>query len=911
MSNSPFSSQKGIQPKVFLYSLVFAIILLVALTPLVHTITEMWWFDSVEFSGVFWTLLIGRSLSWIGTFVVFGLFVWGNYSLAMSLTRYSPFRSVQLSKQDTTIPIKTLVKFLAIAATIFLAFVAASSTTEAWELVLRWWNGAEFGEIDPIYQQDIGFYLFQVPFYNGVRNWLLGLCVAGLIVILPIYGLKGYIDWNRGWQYALIRPAKGHISYLFAAMALLVGVGFWLQRYELLYSVEGVVFGAGYTDVHTRQFSLILMAVLSVVLTGLIAFSGRQSSLKVPLYGLGFYLIIALIFQGLIPSLEQQLVVSPNELVKEKPYIENNLKLTRQAYQLDDIENKPYPVKPNLTSDVFEKHKTTLQNIRLWDYRPLLSTYRQLQEIRLYYRFNDVDIDRYIIDGNYRQVMLSPRELAYDQVPERAQNWVNQRLKYTHGYGLVMSPVNRVTSQGLPELMIQDIPPKSTVDLQIDQPRIYYGEDTNHYVFTGMSTNEFDFPQGDDNANNRYDGVGGVPMPTFFHRLLYAYDLSNLKILISNYFTPDSKILYHRQIRDRIRRVAPFLRLDQDPYITLINGRLHWIVDAYTSSDRYPYSEPFSQNINYIRNSVKVLIDAYDGTMQFLVVDPDDPVLQTYQRIFPDLFSPGETIPDEVKAHFRYPQDFFMVQAQMYLSYHMDNPEVFYNQEDLWKLPTQLYEGNEEQVEPYYIIMQLPQAESEEFMLILPFTPVNKDNMVAWMAARSDGEHYGTSLLYEFPKQQLVYGPKQIEARIDQNPTISQQLTLWSQEGSRVIRGDLLVIPINTSLLYVEPVYLRAEQGELPELRRVIVAYDEQVVMRETLDQALATIFGEGSTTQETTEDTQPRETTPSPNNTLIQSALDTYQQAQEALQNGNWSQYGELTDQLEDILLRLNGETE
>ncbi|NEO27139.1 MAG: COG1615 family transporter, partial [Kamptonema sp. SIO4C4] len=422
--------------------------------------------------------------------------------------------------------------------------------------------------------------------------------------------------------------------------------------------------------------------------------------------------------------------------------------------------------------------------------------------------------------------------------------------------------------------------------------------------------NEFDFPQGDENATNRYDGQGGVPIPSFFHRLLYAYDFSNFKILISNYFTGDSKILYHRQIRDRIRRVAPFLRLDQDPYITLINGRLHWIVDGYTSSDRYPYSEPFNQNINYIRNSVKVLIDAYDGTMQFFIVDSEDPVLQTYQRIFPDLFTANTEIPDAVKAHFRYPQDFFMIQAQMYLSYHMDNPDVFYNQEDLWKLPTQLYEGNEEVVEPYYIIMQLPQAESEEFMLILPFTPVNKDNMVAWMAARSDGEQYGTSLLYEFPKQQLVYGPKQIEARIDQNPTISQQLTLWSQEGSNVIRGDLLVIPINTSLLYVEPIYLRAEQGELPELRRVIVAYDEQVVMEETLDEALAVIFGDGLPSQEATEETQPTPTAPI-NNRLIQSALDTYQQAQEALQNGNWSEYGELTDQLEEILLQLNGETE
>ncbi|NJO21482.1 MAG: COG1615 family transporter, partial [Spirulinaceae cyanobacterium RM2_2_10] len=468
----------------------------------------------------------------------------------------------------------------------------------------------------------------------------------------------------------------------------------------------------------------------------------------------------------------------------------------------------------------------------------LLSTYRQLQEIRLYYRFNDVDVDRYTLDGDYRQVMLSPRELAYGQVPERGRTWVNQRLKYTHGYGAVLSPVNRVSEQGLPELWIKDIPPVSAIDLEITQPRLYYGEETTYHVFTGTSTNEFDFPQGGDNASNRYDGAGGVAMPTLLHRLAYALDLGSFKLLISNYFTPESKILYHREIRDRIQRVVPFLRLDRDPYLCINNGRLQWIMDAYTTSDRYPYSEPFGRGqFNYIRNSVKVVVDAYDGTLQFFITDTEDPILKAYQEIFPNLFTPAADVPEVLRSHFRYPLDLFAIQAQTYLAYHMQNAEVFYNQEDLWRFPNQLYEQDEQVMEPYYVIVRLPDAESEEFVLTLPFTPVNKNNMVAWLAARSDGDRYGKKLLYEFPKQQLVYGPQQIEARIDQNPQISQQLTLWSQEGSQVIRGDLFVIPIEQSLLYVEPIYLRAEQSELPELKRVILAYGDQIVMETTLEQ--------------------------------------------------------------------------
>ncbi|MGB3612680.1 MAG: UPF0182 family protein, partial [Elainellaceae cyanobacterium] len=634
----------------------------------------------------------------------------------------------------------------------------------------------------------------------------------------------------------------------------------------------------------------------------------------------------------------------------ETPYIANNIEFTRAAYGLTQIESRDFPAEANLSAADLNSNASTIKNIRLWDYRPLLSTYRQLQEIRPYYTFKDVDVDRYTIDGNDQQVMIAPRELDYTEVPAAAQTWVNQRLKYTHGYGVAMSPVNQVTDDGLPEFFIQDIPPVSTIEQTVDQPGIYYGESTDAYVFTGTTTEEFDYPRSGSNALTNYSGAGGVPMPSMLHRLAYAYDLGSFKILISNYLTPDSRIHYHRRILERAKQVAPFLRFDDDPYITLIDGRLQWILDAYTVSNRFPYAQPVSQsadagavfsegnvrqilrgNVNYVRNSVKVVIDAYDGTMRFLVVDESDPVLAAYQNIFPTLFQSGDISP-AVRAHFRYPVDQFKIQAQMYLSYHMTDSEEFYNREDLWRFPLEQYEQQQEVMQPYYVNMRLPEDTEEEFILILPFTPVSKDNMIAWMAARSDGEQYGNMLLYEFPKQELIYGPSQIEARIDQNPEISQRLTLWSQEGSRVIRGDLVVIPINQSLLYIEPIYLRAEQGELPELRRVIVAYDNQTVMEPSLEEALQVIFGdtsigaegsgaEAATPSESQEQSsaaaQPRlpQNTPSqatPAVSDIQAAIEAYTNAQDALRQGDWAEYGryqqELGQRLEQLQTSADG---
>ncbi|WP_019501538.1 UPF0182 family protein [Pseudanabaena sp. PCC 6802] len=901
---------------------------------LVHILTESWWFEAIGFSEVFWTRLTWQILVWAATFVLYSLFLWGNYRIARYQRHKGKGRLVLVDRtvraadaSGLKVYAGKIANYAVLGLIFFLSISAASISSPSWETILKFLNATNFGSSDPIFQQDIGFYCFIMPLYEGMRNWLGALFGCAAIASALVYGFDSTIPPQWNWQNVLTGRGKLHLSLLLAAIAAIFCFDFWLKRYELLYSAGGIVFGAGYTDVHAKLFAYSALSVLLSIVAFLLALSAWQRSFRLPMLGVGVTVIALVTLDGIYPWFQQQFIVSPNELAKEKPYIEHNIQFTQAAYRLSDVQRQSYAAEAKLNRQVLQNNQPTVRNVRLWDYRPLLSTYRQLQEIRLYYKFAGVDVDRYTLNGNYQQVMLTARELSFAKVPREAQTWVNQRLKYTHGYGLVMSPVNQITSDGLPELYIKDIPPSSSVDVQVSQPAIYYGEETDAYIFTGTSTPEFDYPLGDANAFTHYNGAGGVPMPSIWHRLAYAYDLGNIEVLISNYFTDRSRIHYYRQIKERVEHIAPFLRFDSDPYPAVINGKLMWLVDAYTVSDRYPYSEPIARsisqskdaegilkggnldrilrgNINYIRNSVKVVVDAYDGTVRFFAIDETDPVLKTYGKIFPHLFEPRAGIPPEIKAHFRYPLDLFKIQSQMYLTYHMNDAEVFYNREDLWRFPLQTYEGGEQMMEPYYAIVQLPNEPKEGFILILPFTPANKDNAIAWLAARSNGQEYGKLLLYEFPKQKLVYGPRQIEARIDQDPTISQQFTLWSQAGSKVIRGDLLVIPIAQSLLYAEPVYLRAEQGELPELKRVIVAYDKAVVMEETLDKSLAAIFGSDRGEKEA----------PSPvtgvSSTLVKSALETYQKAQEALRQGNWAEYGRYQQELEGILLKLNQET-
>ncbi len=912
------------------------VLLLACSSTLTHWLTEYWWFSATGFAGIFKLRLGWSVLCAVLAFVIYAAVLFANYWLAVWLTRDRPFYIPKNSEWAPYIPGLTL--YGSVGLIILLAAGVAQQASTAWEPLLKFFNPTAFNVTDPIYQQDIGFYVFTLPVYEGLQSQGLELLIWSLAISAAIYALRGEIRWERGWKYFLTGPVKAHLCVLLSAIALFAALGFWLARYDLLYSTSGVVFGAGYTDANARLHSYTIMAIVTLVIALLFIISLWRQGFSLPITSLALYFTVFLVISGLYPWLQQTFIVEPNELDKEKPFIAQNLEFTRQAYGLDNVQREDFVVEDNLDSAALAENEGTLDNLRLWDYQTLLRTYQELQSLRLYYRFHDVDIDRYTIDGDYRQVMLSARELDYQRVPEDAQNWVNQRLKYTHGYGLAMSPVNQVTVEGLPELFIQDIPPKTTTDIAINQPRIYYGEETDHYVYTGTSTEEFDYPLGNENAPNTYDGIGGVPIGSLSRKLAYAFDFGTLKLLTSNYFTGSSKVHYHRDIKDRARQIVPFLQLDSDPYVALIDGRFKWILDGYTTSDRYPYSEPLTNpsnldsfiqdqpqleeiatnDINYIRDAAKVVIDAYDGSLTVYAIDDTDPILATYQKIFPDLFTSFSEASEDLRSHFRYPLNLFQVQSLIYRAYHMESTEVFYNKEDLWQVPQhQGTDGDTEQMQPYYLIMRLPDAESEEFLQILPFTPSNKDNMVSWMAARCDGEQYGELVLYEFPKQVLVYGPQQIESRIDQNTEISGQLTLWNQQGSSVIRGNLLAIPIAQSLLYFEPIYLQADQGEFPELKRVIVAFKNTIVMRQTLPEALAAVFGSSpsastadSGTTVNSSDNPAAASAPASTAAIVQAAIEAYEQGEKALQSGDWAAYGQSQQRLGQLLQQLEGES-
>jgi hypothetical protein len=897
--------------------LLTLVILLTITGTVVHLITESWWFQSVGYGSVFWTRLrwqLGLGLAGLG---LTALWLGVNYRLAVRITRDRSYRFLgRYSSAEQRRQLHRGIHWISLGVILLLSLGSGSAAARGWRIALEFLHATPFGQADPIFQRDIGFYLFRLPLWQNLQHSLVGLGVWALLLSLTVYALKGEIRPERGWKYFLTGEAKTHLCLLLAMVAGWLALGFWLDRFSLLYSEAGVVFGAGYTDVHARLHGDWLMVFITLAMTVLLILALGRSGFSLPIVGMGLYLAILVLVHGLYPWLQQTLVVEPNELALERPYIEHNIAFTRQAYNLTQVKAEPFPAKNQLDQATLAANQPTVGNIRLWDYAPLLSTYKQLQEIRLYYNFHDVDIDRYTLNGDYRQVTLAAREMAVDQLPTEAQNWINRQLKFTHGFGLVMSPVNQVAPNGLPEFFIRNVPPNSTVDLPLDQPRIYYGEDTANYVFTGTQTDEFDYPLGSTNAAYRYTGKGGIALNSWGRRLAYAYDLGNLRLLISNYFGRDSRIHYHRLIQDRARQVAPFLTFDRDPYLAVIGGRLKWIMDGYTVSDRYPYAAPLQRynqqfamagqpspllplRANYLRDAVKVFIDAYDGTLELFARDDQDPLLATYRKIFPDLVKPLEAMPTSYRQHLRYPQDLFTIQAQMYRAYHMENAEVFYNREDLWRFPQVSHNGTPQPMEPYYIIMKLPKLGQEQFMQILPFTPANRDNMIAWMAGISDGDNYGQLLLYEFPKQELVFGPSQIEARINQTPEISEQFTLWSQQGSGVIRGNLLVVPIEQSLLYVQPIYLRAEQGELPELRRVIVVYGDRAIMRETLGQCLEAIFGGGTLATNAS--------TPSNLASLVQAALRAYQTGQEALAGGDWQGFGEAQQQLENLLRQID----
>lgn len=897
---------------------------------LLDLVTDSWWFGNLGYQHVFWTRIRWEYGIWALVFSLFFLSLGFNYLVSLWTNRSGQQETFIFERLIANeIPVRAF-KLMIWGGIFLVSLIAAGAAYGGWEEILLYLNAQPFGKTDPIFGEDISFYLFELPFWEYSHIVLQQLFFWNMIFAAGLQVLT--LKMDEPVRLASILRGGGFRKILFFATLWLLTycLGLWLDRFQLLYSESGVVFGAGYTDIHARLNGLNILLVLSFGALAVLLFSFISGRFMPAVYSAGGLIAATIILLGVYPWAQQQFVVAPNELEKEREYIKHNIAFTRLAYGLERITPEKYPAGKLLTAQDIKDNAVTVDNIRLWDYRPLLRTYRQLQEIRLYYRFPDVDIDRYTIDGRLRQVMLAAREFEWNQVPEKARTWVNQRLKYTHGYGVVASPVNRITADGLPEFLVKDFPPKSKADvLNVTRPEIYYGEEPANYVFTGTTTEEFDFPRGDTNAYNRYEGKGGVPLNSFFRRLVYAMDKKSYKILISEYMNDNTRILYRRNIDRRVREVAPFVRLDGDPYLVIYKGRLKWMVDGYTVSNRFPYSEPVDRmdnsrsalrhlsvrrvlrgDVNYVRNSVKVVLDAYDGDIDFYLADDTDPIISTWSKIFPGVFKPLTDLEPGLRKHIRYPADFFRVQSQVLTAYHMNNPQVFYNQEDLWRTPFEIYDGRKQPMEPYYVIMKFADNEKVEFVLIQPFTPVNKDNMVAWIAARCDPENYGKLTLFEFPKQRLVYGPGQIEARIDQDPQISRQFTLWSQKGSRVIRGNLIVLPVNKSLLYVEPVYLRAEQGQLPELKRIIVAHGKDVVMADTLEGALLKIFsnklGAVSSQKSGKQGTELGQAMEFTAADWLKSAQQSMKDGELALQKGDWAAYGKAQQAVKNALKNL-----
>lgn len=746
-----------------------------------------------------------------------------------------------------------------------------------WEDVLQYFHPTTFHHTEPLFNRDISFYIFSLPFWELLDFWLLGLCLYNLVAVGLIY-LRSANSLSEGKFPGFSVVQRLHLSGLGSLLMLAIALHYWLRRYQLLYSTFAVNYGASYTAIHVQLpiytgLSLLAVAIAIYLVGRMIVVSNVKATfqaLPYPLYliyVLGLFLTVATVSENILPTAVQRFIVQPNELTRERLYIERTITLTRQAFNLNQIEAQTFAPQGDLNAAQLHENDLTIRNIRVWDKNPLLETNRQLQQIRPYYKFPDADIDRYTLiaegDGESKkqQTIIAARELNYSTLPQAAKTWVNKHLIYTHGYGFTLSPVNIVAPGGLPYYYVKDIAvegkgddaslqistPAVRASIPIGQPRIYYGEITDNYIMTETKSQELDYPSGNDNVYKVYDGRGGLGIGALWKRLLFAEYLKDWQMLLTQDFTPKTKLLFRRDIRERVQAIAPFLRYDSDPYLVAADAGektyLYWIMDAYTTSDRYPYSDPGKNQFNYIRNSVKIVIDAYNGSVNFYIADPQDPIISTFKAIFPNLFKPLDAMPATLRSHIRYPVDLFSLQSERLLTYHMKDPQVFYNREDLWQIPTEIYGRELLPVEPYYLIMKLPTAQTEEFVLLLPFTPTQRPNLIAWLAARSDGQEYGKLLLYEFPKQQLVYGTEQIEALINQDPVISQQMSLWNHQASRVIQGNLLVIPIEKSLLYVEPLYLEAEKNSLPTLARVIVAYENRIVMAETLEKALSAIF--------------------------------------------------------------------
>jgi len=874
------------------------------------------WFKNMEYSSVFDTMILAQILSFLTFFVIFGLFA--SIHIRLAYQRGSQNRNgnnIPLSEDDPRQIIlqlyqgKKIVWFWAVII-LFFAIAMGSFASGYWNDFLKFFHPSSFNLKEPIFGKDAGFYIFKLPVYQFVTSWYITMVVITFVGVLFSYFIDNAFNFTRG-NFYINKKIKSHLTQLAAFFALGISALYFIKLFNILYSSHGVAYGPSYMDVHAQIPAYWAILIISFVITLLLFFYPVYKKRKILISALGLWVLVWIGLVGIYPSIIEQYVVKPNELKKETPYILNNIKFTQEAFGLNKIKAKPFPVTQDLSyKDILNNHNTT-ENIRLWDRRPLIQTYKQLQEIRLYYDFNNVQVDRYHFD-KYTEVALGARELPESQIPERAQTWVNNHLIYTHGYGIVMNPVNEITPNGLPKFIVKNIPPEISVNLKIKQAGIYYGQETNQFVLVNTKAKEFDYPKGNDNAYNFYVGKGGMQISSLFRRLIYAWKFSDINILLTGYLTNQSRIMFYRNIKQRVNKLAPYLSLDSQPYTVVgDDGSIYWIQDAYTTSNMFPYSESISQNsigggLNYINNSVKIIINAYNGNVSFYVINSNDPLIQTYQKIYPKLFKPFSDMPSFLKAHIRYPTDLFSIQTKMYNVYHMTDPKVFYNQEDYWEIPNEIYSNTAQKMFPYYTIMRLPETKKEEFILMLPLTPSKKDNMNAWLCARSDAPNYGELIVYTLPKEKLIYGPMQIEARINQKPDISSELTLWSQKGSQVIKGNQLVIPIKNSFIYVEPVYLQSESGQIPELKRVIVAYKEKIEMKQTLDEALKAVFNV-SPNQENMSQIANKKTGEIPVLSIeAQKALNHYNNALNFLKQEDWNNYGKELQQMKSVLSKM-----
>jgi uncharacterized protein len=901
------------------------IIAIVALTflalfvvPWLATFATDWlWFRQVGFTTVFITSLLWR----VGLFVAGGLVAYailgGNVRIATSRQGKMPALFINRVNQPPLDVSRFVPRMLRLGALV-VSFLVAVSAGALWMTFVQAFHGAVVGHPDPLFGRDIGFYLFRLPAISATLTILILLVTLSLGAASLVYALRGQLPVGPGRPKA-DAGAERHVGTLLAVLFVLTAVRLWIVRSaELLYSTTGPLVGASYADVHVMLPGIRVSALVALVAAGLVVYGMlRGRLLRYALVGVVGYAVVGIVARGVLPLTVEKLSVLPNELVKEAPYLRDHIVATRAAWGIDHVQTAALSGEATLTMADIKTNAATINNVRLWERDLLQQTFKQLQEIRTYYDFVSVNDDRYTIQGQYRQVHLSARELNTASLP--TQTFINDRLTFTHGMGVTMAPVNQVTDEGLPVLFVKDLPPTSPVGISLTRPELYYGQLTNSYVFVDTKQKEFDYPAGDSDVYTSYAGAGGVPVGSFVRRALYAWEFGSAKILFSDDISGAARIMYHRNIMDRATTALPFLTFDSDPYPVITDsGGLEWVLDGYTTSDAYPYSEPVD-GANYMRNSVKVTINAYNGAITAYVMDPADPVIRTYEAIFHGIFKPLSDMPADIKRHLRYPGQLFRIQATLQATYHMDSPDAFYHREDQWQIPTPDNQSGTAVPFMRHIIMRLPGEQKEEFIYMTPFTPRGKDNLAAWMVARMDGDHYGQLMVYRFPKQSLVYGPKQIVNRINQDTDISRQITLWDQRGSEVIRGELLVIPIEESLIYVQPLFLRASGGSIPEMKRVVVASGDRVVMGETLDQALDAMFGTGAPApvaeapadtsgqgELTTTGRAPLATPAAGATSLIRQAQDHYDRAVAAQRAGDWATYGKEIDALGAVLRQL-----